>query len=276
MSGPAEATGEKATTAGTMAVERAGSGKPMVLLHGVGSSRDVWAPVIPALAERFEVFALDLPGFGDSQPLAGGEEPSVPALARAVELELDRLGVGEPDLVGNSMGAWVAFELARRGRARSVVAISPVGLHTRWEARLGDLHLAAHKAGSRLTAPLGRLPFRLGPARSLLLRTMFARPGNVSPEAAALGNRKLADSPSFTASRRWISSHRPEGLDQLNCPVLIAWGTKDRLLPARQGPRWVAEIPGAKLRLLPGLGHLPQSDDPEQVSSVILGFALRN
>jgi pimeloyl-ACP methyl ester carboxylesterase len=276
MSSPAEATGEKAITGGTMAVERAGSGEPMVLLHGVGSNRHIWGPVMPALAERFEVFALDLPGFGDSPPLAGGDEPSVPALARAVELELERLGVGKPHLVGNSMGGWIAFELARRGRAHSVVAISPVGLHTRWEARLSDLHLAGHKAGARLSAPLGRLPFRLGPARSLLLRRMFARPGNVSPEAAALANRKLADSSSFTASRRWISSHRPEGLDQLTCPVLIAWGTKDRLLPARQGPRWVAEIPGAKLRLLPGLGHLSQSDDPDLVSSVILDFALRN
>jgi pimeloyl-ACP methyl ester carboxylesterase len=276
MSSPAEATGEKASTGGTIAVERAGSGKPMVLLHGLGSNRQVWEPVIPALAERFEVLAFDLPGFGDSAPLAGGEDPSVPALARAVALELDRLGIKKPHLVGNSMGGWIAFELARQGLVRSVVAISPVGLHTRAEARRGDVQLAAHKAGSRLSAPLGRLPFWLGPARSLLLRTMFARPGNVSPEAAALSNRKLADSPSFTASRRWISSHRPVGLDQVTCPVLIAWGTKDRLLPARQGPRWVAEIPGAKLRLLPGLGHLPQSDDPELVSSVILGFALRH
>ena len=264
MNGPAEATGEKAIGAGTMAVERAGSGKPMVLLHGVGSNRHVWGPVVPALAERFEVFALDLPGFGDSPPLAGGEEPSVPALARAVELELDRLGIGEPHLVGNSMGAWVAFELARRGRARSVVAISPVGLHTRWEARLSDLHLAAHKAGSRLSAPLGRLPFRLGPARSMLLRTMYARPGNVSPEAAALANRKLAASPSFTASRRWISSHRPEGLDQLSCPVLIAWGTKDRLLPSGRGRAGWPRSPAPSCGWCPDWGICPSQMTPSR------------
>jgi pimeloyl-ACP methyl ester carboxylesterase len=258
----------------TMALERAGSGDPMVLLHGVGSNRRVWDPVMPALAESFEVLALDLPGFGDSPALPGGEEPSVPALSRAVELELDRLGVRKPHLVGNSMGAWIAFELARRGRVRSVVAISPVGLHTRREARLADAQLAAHKAGARVLAPLGTLPLRLGATRSLLLWTMFARPRNLSPEAAALAARQLADSPSFTSARRWISAHRPEGLDQVRCPALIAWGTMDRLLPVRQGSRWVAEIPGARLKLMQGVGHLPQSDDPELVSSVILGFAL--
>jgi pimeloyl-ACP methyl ester carboxylesterase len=259
-----------------MAMERAGSGKPMVLIHGIGSNCHIWDPVMPALAERFDVIALDVPGFGDSEPLPDGEEPSIPALAGAIERELARLGVRRPHLVGNSMGGWISLELARRGVARTVVALSPAGAHTPSEARRENLSLFSTRVGAKVGAPLGRAPFVLPPVRSLLLRQMFGRPRNVTPEAAAAATRSYADSESFNATRRWMRSHGPEGLDEISCPVLIAWGTRDRLLTAKQGPRWIAEIPGSRLRLMPGLGHAPQSDDPELVSSVILDFATGN
>jgi pimeloyl-ACP methyl ester carboxylesterase len=256
-----------------LAMERAGRGRPMVLIHGLGSDRHIWGPVMPALSARHEVFALDVPGFGDSPPLPDKREPTVPALADAVERELDSLGVRRPHLVGNSMGGWISLELARRGVARSVVALSPAGAHTISEGRRENLSLATTRLGARVVAPLGRLPFLLPPLKALGLRQMFAKPGNVSPEAAAAATRSYARSPSLGATRRWMSSHNPEGLDEISCPVLIAWGTEDRLLTKRQAPRWVAEIPGSKLRLLPGLGHAPQYDDPELVSSMILEFA---
>ena len=256
-----------------MAIERAGRGKPMVLIHGIGSDRHIWRPVIPALSGRYEVIALDVPGFGGSPPLPGGEEPTIPALAGAVERGLGSLGIRRPHLVGNSMGGWIALELARRGVARSVVALSPAGAHTVAEGRRENLTLALTRLSARLTAPLGRAPFLLPPLRKLGLRTMFARPGNVSPEAAAGATRSFASSPSLPATRRWMTSHTPEGLDEISCPVLIAWGTNDRLLTKKQAPRWIGEVPGSRLRLLPGLGHVPQYDDPELVSSVILEFA---
>ena len=248
----------------------------MVLIHGVGSNRHIWDPVIPALSERFEVIAIDVPGYGDSRPLPDGEEPSIPALADAIERELAQIGIRKAHLVGNSMGGWISFELARRGVARTVVAISPAGAYTTSEGRRESFTLAAHKLGAQASAPLGRLPYVVPQMRSVLLRPMFGRPRNVSPEAAAHSCRKLADSPSFTATRRWMRSHSPEGLDEISCPVLVAWGTKDRLLTPKQGPRWISAIPGSQLRLMPGLGHLPQSDDPELVSSVILDFTTAN
>ena len=259
-----------------MAIERAGKGRPMVLIHGIGSNRHIWDPLLPALSEHHEVIAIDVPGFGDSPPLPEGEEPTIPALARAVARGLDRLGVRRPHLVGNSMGGWISLELARDGIARTVVALAPAGAHTVTEGRRENATLAFTRLSARLTAPLGRTPFLLGPLKALGLRTMFAKPGNVSSEAAAGATRSFAASPSFGATRRWMTSHNPEGLDEISCPVLIAWGTKDRLLTKKQGPRWIGEIPGSQLRLMPGLGHVPQYDDPELVSSMILEFAGEN
>lgn len=96
----------------TLAHTRTGAGAPLVLLHGIGSSRRAWDPVIPALAERFDVIAVDLPGFGDSEPLPPGVEPRPTALAAAVAGLLDDLGITTPHVAGNSLGGWVALELA--------------------------------------------------------------------------------------------------------------------------------------------------------------------
>src|ERR1051326_2073791 len=99
-----------------LAVTRSGTGAPLVLLHGLGSSRRAWDPVLPALTTRFDVIAVDLPGFGDSAPLnerAIGErsEVSPAALAQSVADLLDDLGISLPHLAGNSLGGWVALEL---------------------------------------------------------------------------------------------------------------------------------------------------------------------
>lgn len=111
-----------------MRVHREGSGEPWVLIHGCGASLGCWAPVLPALAVRHEVLAVDLPGFGDTPPLPAGVPSTVPALVDAVEGQFDALGLKSVHVAGNSMGGWIALELARRGRARSVVAIAPAGL----------------------------------------------------------------------------------------------------------------------------------------------------
>ena len=115
----------------TLAFTRLGSGPPLVLLHALGSSRRVWEPVIPALSEHFDVVAVDLPGFGDSAPLPPETEPSSEVLASTVAGLLDDLGTGSAHVVGNSLGGWVALELAELRQAASVTLLSPAGL---WRA----------------------------------------------------------------------------------------------------------------------------------------------
>src|SRR5947209_10480681 len=110
-----------------LAFDRTGEGEPLLLLHGTGSSRGVWKPVIPLLSRERDVIAVDLPGHGDS-PLVGGIQASPIGYAPLVAATLDRLGLENVDVAGNSMGAWTGLELAKLGRARSVVALAPAGL----------------------------------------------------------------------------------------------------------------------------------------------------
>src|SRR6266516_845440 len=111
-----------------LAYTRTGSGAPLVLVHGIGSSRRAWDPVLPLLAQRFDTIAVDLPGFGESEPLPAEVEPAPAALAAALADLLDDLGVAAPHVAGNSLGGWVALELAHLRPVASVALLSPAGL----------------------------------------------------------------------------------------------------------------------------------------------------
>ena len=116
----------------SLAYTRSGSGAPLVLLHGIGLNRSSWNPVVPTLAQHFDVIAVDLPGFGDSAPSAEASSAQVPghprALAEAVAGLLAELGVTTPHVAGNSLGGWVALELAALYPVASVTLIDPAGL----------------------------------------------------------------------------------------------------------------------------------------------------
>jgi pimeloyl-ACP methyl ester carboxylesterase len=249
---------------------RATAREPLVLIHGLGSSRRAWGPVLPALERRHDVLALDLPGFGEAPPLPPGVAPTVPALADAVERAMDEAGLETAHLAGNSMGGWIALELARRGRARTVVAISPAGLGTARENAFARFSLKLSRALARLIGPVAHLLLRPAAMRRALLTQFMARPERQPADEGAYAVRALAGSPAFPAACDWLFENRAGGLDEIRCPVLIAWGTKDRLLLPREGRRFVERVPGARLRRLEGLGHVPMPDDPAVVADAIL------
>jgi len=109
---------------------RQGSGEPLVLLHGIGGEWQVWEPLLERLSQERDVIAVDIPGFGASSPLANGVTPTPQALAAAVGHFSDDLAIPTAHLAGNSLGGWIALELAKVGRGRSVTALSPAG---HWE-----------------------------------------------------------------------------------------------------------------------------------------------
>ena len=107
----------------TLSWRSIGTGEPLLLIHGLGTSSDDWAVLAPRLARTYRVLSVDLPGHGRSPALSG--HPSVPAIADVLESDLDALGLSRVHLLGNSLGARLALELAGRQRALSAVALAP-------------------------------------------------------------------------------------------------------------------------------------------------------
>jgi pimeloyl-ACP methyl ester carboxylesterase len=254
---------------------RAGAGDPLVLIHGLGHTWRGWKPMLPMLEERFDVLAVDLPGFGYSPPLPEGEEPSPERLADAVERAMDAAGWDAAHLAGNSLGGWISLVLARRGRAVTVTALSPAGLAWGREARLAVGILRAERWLAR-NAPAPDALLRNPVGRTLLAGAAFARPWQIAPDDAIEQHRLFAEAPSFEPTLATTLGEQVRGLDAIRCPVLVLWGTKDVILLPRQGRRFERLIPGAELRYLKGLGHVPMSDDPELVAGAIIDFAGRS
>ena len=131
---------------------RGGAGTPLLLLHGVGAIWRAWSPVLPYLESHHDVIVPTLAGHGGGPPLDPQVAPSVQALADALEEELDKLGLQKVHIAGNSLGGWLGMELARRGRARSLVLFSPAGA---WHSQRGiELRASAIRLSVGALGPL--------------------------------------------------------------------------------------------------------------------------
>lgn len=245
-----------------------------MLVHGIGHTWRGWRPMLPRLEQRFDVLAVDLPGFGHSAPLPPGVASTPEALADAVEDEMARAGFDTAHLAGNSLGGWISLELARRGRARSVTAISPAGLQHGREKNWGAGILRAMRwAVQNLPDPPPAL-LRNPVTRSLLAGPTSGRPWNYGPDQLTEETELLASCSGFEATLPHTFNGQPRGLTELDVPVLVLWGTLDLILIPRQGRRFERLIPGCELRYIQGIGHTPMSDAPDLLAEAIESFAL--
>jgi pimeloyl-ACP methyl ester carboxylesterase len=250
--------------------ERDGAGEPLVLIHGIGSHRGMWRPVLDALARERDVIALDLPGFGDSPPL-DDPAPGPPGLAAAVAALLDELGIERAHVAGNSLGGGVALELARAGRARSATALSPVGFWSPREDAYGQVVLRATWRAMRAMRPWAPALSATPAARTLAGWHLTSRPWRIPPAEALAGARALAGSTAFQETLAGLHGWRfRAGPHELDCPVTVAWAQHDRILLPRQATRARRALPGARHVTLAGCGHVPTWDDPAQVARVLL------
>jgi pimeloyl-ACP methyl ester carboxylesterase len=251
---------------------RAGEGEPLVAIHGIGSSWQVWNPVLPTLEEHHDVLALSLPGYGESAPVEG--EPTVPALVDSVEEAMDAAGLDTAHLVGNSLGGWIAAELAARGRATSVVATSPAGMWTDKELSYSRTVLRQSYAAAQRLAPHAERITATAAGRRFAFGMTYAHPERLDPADAAYAIRVFAGSPSFLGTLNWIEAGRemPRGLHSIDCPFRVVWGTRDLLLPVRQAARWGKHVNGSEVVRMPGLGHVPMGDDAGATAAKILEF----
>ena len=246
-------------------------GEPLVLLHGVGESAVGWQPVHQALSDNHDVIAFDLPGFGRSPTLPLGVTPTAAALADAVERELDRLGVAQFHVAGYSLGARVALELATRGRTRSVIAIAPDGLGTPLERLHQAAALLTGRTLAMLLAPIARPLTATGAGRSLFFAMERSRPWQLPADDAGQLLLDFAQAPAYLQTVQASMVDVPTRLEHITCPVLLLQGTADPLV-SMQSPRFLAFVRHAQMQWLPGLSHVPISDDPQLVATIMLKF----
>ena len=253
-----------------LAYTRAGSGPPLVLLHGIGHRRQAWDAVLDRLTPHRDVIAVDLPGHGESPPLDTATRPALTALAEDLTGFFDQLGLDRPHVAGNSLGGRMALEAGAAGRAATVTALSPAGF---WRngRELGyakGVFWAMQAMGARLE-PVAPTLAGSTAGRAVLYASVVHRPSRMSPEQA------LGDLGAFLAARPALNTIMAEATafeEQIpaGVPVTIAWGSHDRLLPRRQALVARTRLPQARFVRLPDCGHVPMTDDPALVAGILL------
>ncbi len=230
----------------------AGGGPPLLLVHGFMSSRRAFDGLIQLLSRHRRVYALDLPGYGDSarpESLQGAYDRGF--FAQAVIDFADAIGVGEFIIIGHSMGGGVSQEVARRvpQRVQQLVLINSVGVEVPWLAKLAAIPV------------LGAMVFAL----FFTVMRLIAWVGMDRPIACA---RSVAHATLKRTLARLASARA--SLSRLRVPTTLLWGGRDTLLKTTEARRLRDLIPGATLTVLPRLGHFPASDDPTRVCRGIL------
>jgi pimeloyl-ACP methyl ester carboxylesterase len=218
-------------------------GVPLLVVHGYNGSSDYWYPYfLPLLAEERRVIALDLPGCGLS-----GKLPSHTTETYAEFLVgfLDALGIDKADVMGHSMGGLLALATTARypERVRKLVLIDSAGL-------------------PEMARPHWRVPFRAATDSSARLWRLY-------PTFVKTGLRARTAREGLDVIRKYSVR---QDLRQIHAPVLILWGSRDRLVPIEHGAFMAKHIPGARLAVVRGAGHMPFYERPEECKRLVLGF----
>jgi pimeloyl-ACP methyl ester carboxylesterase len=253
---------------------RGGSGSPLVCLHGFTDTWRTWDLVLGELERHHEVLAPTLLGHAGGPPLPG--ELNEGSIVEAVEGAMDEAGFESAHIVGNSLGGYVALQLAARGRARSVVAFAPAGGWAEGDDSLrktlrfftlmhDQVVAAAPHAEALVASEEGRR------RATQFITTNFE---HIPAELLAhqiVGGAKCQALPMIEYARR---AGYPLVAERIDCPVRIVWGTEDKLLEwpsaaARFRDEWLTHADWVELE---GVGHCPQLDVPLEAGQLILGF----
>ncbi len=246
----------------------------MVCLHGFTDTWRTWELVLPALESEHDVLAPTLAGHAGGPPLQGELNDAV--LADAVERAMDEAGFERAHIVGNSLGGYVAFQLAARGRAESVVALAPAGGWAPDSAafketaayflRLLDLVTAA--------APFAEMVVSTPEGRRTATQEITT---NYEHIPAELILHQIRGAANCAAAKQLIAFGSEDAwnldADKIVCPVRMVWGTADKILPwpsfaVRYREQW---LPDADWVILDGIGHCPQLDVPAETAELIRG-----
>jgi pimeloyl-ACP methyl ester carboxylesterase len=254
-----------------------GPGPLAVLVHGVGSSRATWDPVLPLLAKRgVHVLAVDLPGHGGSAK--GRGDYSLGALASTIRDLLDHLGYDRAVLVGHSLGGGVAMQFAYQfpERCEGLVLVASGGLGPETNALLR----AASLPGAELVIPwlshpktvtaIGHVGRTLGWAHIgpglLSADSMTILAGLHDPQARAAFLATLRGVVDISGQRVSATSRLPDA----RMPILLVWGDRDPVIPMKHGHAAVDLLTDGRLVVFPGAGHEPHRHDPARFTEVLV------
>ena len=244
----------------------AGTPPPLLLIHGTASSLHTWEGWAKALRGQRRVISFDLPGFGLTGPFEGAYEPDNyhgDTYARFVLDLMQALKIERALIVGNSLGGEVAWRTAAMApeRVAGLVLVDAVGPRFTPQA----VPVAFQLARVPLLNKLGEVVL----SRALVaegLRSVYGDSTRVSEAlidrhfqlALREGNRRALG----LRVRQMVNGEHEERLNTLKQPTLLIWGERDRLVPPSVGEDFARRIAGSQLVVLPGLGHVPQEEDP--------------
>jgi pimeloyl-ACP methyl ester carboxylesterase len=261
--------------AALLAIEDSGQGDPLVLVHGLATTRRIWDLVAPALGLTRRVVTLDVPGFGESAPAGPGFE--LDAVAQRIARGLAARGVTAPfDLVGHSLGAGIALSLAaaRPRSVRRLVLVAPAGLtEIPWPA---SIVLAATADGllaaRRRARPL--VDWRWG--RRVLLALAAADGARIPTTQARLMLDASAGAQRTASALAAISRAdlRPL-LAQTTMPLGVIWGIQDRTIRARNVSHVREARPDARVTMIERAGHVPMVERPDAFVAALEGLLAR-
>jgi pimeloyl-ACP methyl ester carboxylesterase len=239
----------------------AGSGPPLLLVHGLASSATQdWGRLVGPLGRRFHVFAPDLPGFGESERPPAADY-SIPMQVEAVRSFMAAVGLGRARVAGLSMGGWIACRLAgsHPEMVERLVAVDPAGMRPDGPSIPAEVLLPRDEEGVRRLVAAVRHRAPVPP--SFVARDILAR--RLREEWVV--RRALL---SMAAGRDWLNGT----LGRADMPVLIVWGKQDALIPVDYAEPLAAEFPRAEVKVLDGCGHVPIADCPEAFDREVLAF----
>jgi pimeloyl-ACP methyl ester carboxylesterase len=264
-------------TAGQRTPIHLGSGEPLLLLHPFMMSQNVWKNVAPRLAEtgRYEVFAPTMAGHNGGP--RGRFFLGTETLADHVEAQLDELGWATAHIVGNSLGGWVAFELERRGRARTIMGIAPAGGWTRWTPAKFEVvgKFVAAAPVWVLTRLLGHRTLRLPFSRHLAHLPVSGTPDGLSDIDLIEIIDDVTHCPAYY--QLLVTSLLLPGLLELadtRAPTQLVICEKDRVVPTPRFTRhFTTRLPkNTVVTALDGVGHIPMFEAPDRIAAVIDDF----
>jgi pimeloyl-ACP methyl ester carboxylesterase len=253
-------------------VYQEGSGEPLILLHGFGGTWRQWTPVLPYLLKHHRVIAPSLPGHFGGVDVKGKASPA--SIADALVAQLQSMGIKRAHVVGQSLGGYIAVEVARRGAARSVLAISPGG---GWKDEAQKQKVlkkirTGFKALPYITPILSPL-LGITAVRKRLLQNEMAHPERM-PAADVRG--MLRSALKCKIAGEFLNGGIPaiERLPpRVNIPLRVLWCEHDKVLTFNEFGQPFLDALGLRTHgILPGCGHNPMYDDPAGVARAILEF----